>query len=134
MTVFTDEGDAKKHLGGIFEQAMADDALAAELSADVVLRISYTDPDWALTVDMDNRQVYLEPCDLTPAVEMFMTSDNGNKFWLGKLNLATAMAKGQVRAKGSFPKILKRVPASKKLVPRYEAMLRENGRDDLLNV
>ena len=134
MTKFTDEADAKRYLGGIFEQAMADDALAAELSTDMVLRIKYTNPDWALTVDMGNRKVYLDECDLTPAVEMFMTSDNGNKFWLGKLNLAAAMAKGQVRAKGSFPKILKLVPASKKLFPRYEAMLRENGRDDLLNV
>ncbi|MBN9620003.1 MAG: SCP2 sterol-binding domain-containing protein [Actinobacteria bacterium] len=134
MTKFTNEADAKKYLGGIFEQAMADDALAAELATDIVLRISYTDPDWTLTVDMGNRKVYFDACELAPAVEMFMTSDNGNKFWLGKLNLAAAMAKGQVRAKGSFPKILKLVPASRKLVPRYEAMVRDSGRDDLLAV
>jgi hypothetical protein len=62
-----------------------------------------------------------------------MTADTGNKFWLGKVNLSVAMARGTVRAKGPVPKLLKLIPAAKELFPEYEKMLTENGRDDLVN-
>ena len=105
------------------------DALAA---SGVILRIDYSDPKAVITIDMPNKKVYSGGCDVAPTVEMFMSADLGNQYWLGKLNLAVAMAKGQVRAKGPVPKILKLVPVSKQLFPRYEAMLREDGREDLL--
>jgi hypothetical protein len=57
-----------------------------------------------------------------------------NRFWQGNLNLAVALAKGQVRAKGPVPKILKLIPVAKKLFPRYEELLRAEGRTDLLVV
>ncbi len=48
------------------------------------------------------------------------------------MNLPVATAKGQVRAKGPVPKILKLAPASKQLFPRYEQMLTDDGRTDPL--
>lgn len=134
MGVFKDEAEVNKYLGGIFEKAMEDAALSDELaSSGVVLQINYTDPQSQVTVDMPNKKVFTGECDVTPTVEMFMSSDMGNQFWLGKLNLAVAMAKGQVRAKGPVPKILKLVPVAKKLFPNYQEMLRAEGRDDLIN-
>jgi hypothetical protein len=62
-----------------------------------------------------------------------MTADTGNKFWLGKVNLSVAMARGTVRAKGPVPKLLKLIPTAKELFPEYQKMLTENGRDDLVN-
>ena len=61
-----------------------------------------------------------------------MTADLGNKFWLGHVNLAVAMARGQVRAKGPVPRILKLIPVAKSLYPRYERMLRDSDREDLI--
>ncbi|MEO3788472.1 sterol carrier protein [Actinocorallia sp. B10E7] len=134
MGVFKDASEVHVYLGGIFEKAMEDTELSAELAASgVVLRVGYTDPESQITVDMPNRKVYAGPCDLSPTVELFMSADMGNRFWLGKVNLPVAMAKGQVRAKGPVPKILKLIPVTKKLFPRYEEMLRAGGREDLIN-
>lgn len=134
MGVFRDQDEAKKYLGGIFEQAM-DDAELSDLFAasGVVLQISYTDPAAQITIDMPSKKVFTDGCDLKPTVEMFMTCDMGNQFWLGNLNLAVAMAKGQVRAKGPVPKILKLIPVAKQLFPHYQEMLRADGRGDLID-
>jgi hypothetical protein len=131
--VFKDAAEAERYLGGIFQVAMQDEQIGGELAASgVVLRVAYRDPDCEITIDMPNKQVYTGACDLTPTVELFMSADLGNKFWLGHVNLPVAMAKGQVRAKGPVPKILKLVPATKALFPHYEQLLRESRREDLI--
>jgi putative sterol carrier protein len=84
----------------------------------VILQITYTDPDAVLTVDFAGGEVHEGgPVDVRPNVEMFMSADNANQFWLGQLNLSVAMAKGQVRTKGPVSKILKLVPIAKELFP-----------------
>ncbi|MDY6871686.1 MAG: SCP2 sterol-binding domain-containing protein [Actinomycetota bacterium] len=135
MGVFTDGDEAVKYIAGIFEEAVADESIADQLAGSgVVLQLNCTDPDIQVTVDMPNKKVITGSCDLAPTVAMSMTSDMANQFWQGKLNLAVALAKGQVRAKGPVPKILKLVPVAKKLFPRYEESLRAEGRTDLLAV
>jgi hypothetical protein len=44
-----------------------------------------------------------------------------------------ALAKGDMRAKGPIPKILKLVPLTKTLCPRYKALLEANDLTDLTN-
>jgi hypothetical protein len=48
-----------------------------------------------------------------------MKADVAHRFWLGKVNIAAALAKGEMRAKGPIPKILKMVPLAKQVFPRY---------------
>jgi len=69
-----------------------------------------------------------------PVVEMFMKADVGHRFWLGKVNISLALAKGEMRAKGPVPKILKLVPLAKGLFPRYREKLEREGRTDMLEV
>jgi len=135
MGVFKDSDEATKYIAGIFEEAVTDESIADQLAASgVVLQLNCSDPDIQITVDMPNKRVITGSCDLSPTVAMSMTSDMANRFWQGKLNLAVSLAKGQVRAKGPVPKILKLVPVAKKLFPRYEESLRAEGRTDLLAV
>ncbi|TVS89286.1 SCP2 sterol-binding domain-containing protein [Mycobacterium helveticum] len=135
MGVFKDSDEATKYIAGIFEKAVADESIGDQLAASgVVLQLNCSDPDIQITVDMPNKKVFTGSCDLSPTVAMSMTSDMANRFWQGKLNLAVSLAKGQVRAKGPVPKILKLVPVAKKLFPRYEELLRAEGRTDLLAV
>ena len=68
-----------------------------------------------------------------PSVELFMSADTGNKFWLGKVNLTMAMAKGTVRAKGPVPKLIKLIPQAKNLFPEYRSMLQSQNRQDLID-
>lgn len=135
MSAFTDESEVYTYLGGIFELATKKDALSDKLAASgVVLRIHYTDPDATITVDMPGKEVETGAGSTKePNVELFMTADTGNRFWLGKVNLSVAMARGTVRAKGPVPKLLKLIPTAKELFPEYEKMLTDAGRDDLVN-
>jgi hypothetical protein len=63
-----------------------------------------------------------------------MEADTAHRFFLGKVNVTTALARGQIKAKGPVAKILKLVPLTKPIFPRYKAQLEEQGRDDLVNV
>jgi hypothetical protein len=61
-----------------------------------------------------------------------MEADTAHRFWLGKINITVALARGQIKAKGPVAKILKLVPLVKPVFPRYKAMLESANRDDLV--
>ena len=65
---------------------------------------------------------------------MTMDADTAHRFWLGKVNVTIAIARGQIRTKGPVAKILKLVPLVKPVFPRYRAQLEAAGRADLVDV
>jgi hypothetical protein len=135
VPVFASAEELYKFAGGIFEEALADPEVGEEFArSGVVLRFHHTEPPAEFTVDMPNKNVVYGPDGPKPSVEMFMTGDVAHRFWLGKVNVSVALAKGQMRAKGPIPKILKLVPIAKKLFPRYKEMLQRDGRSDLIDV
>jgi putative sterol carrier protein len=69
---------------------------------------------------------------MEPDVTMSMAADTAHRFWLGQVNVTVALARGQIKAKGPVAKILKLVPLTKPVFPRYKAQLEAQGRDDLL--
>ncbi|MFB9382694.1 sterol carrier protein [Pseudonocardia petroleophila] len=135
MAAFSSEAEVYEFLGGVFRRGMDDADLVAKLEpTGIVLRITYTDPDAVITVDMPGKEIH-EGAGLGPEpnVELFMTADTGNRFWLGKVILPVALAKGQVRAKGPVAKLLKVLPLAKQLFGPYRAHLESAGRSDLLD-
>lgn len=133
--MFRDAQDVYDCIGKIFEEAIADPEIGPKTKeAGLTILFNFTDPDSAIFVDFAEGNVCFG--DGVPereaAIRMGMKSDDANKFWLGKLNLVMAMAKGQVRAKGSVPEMLKMLPLAKPLYARYETILRDAGRDDLI--
>src|SRR5881227_1811965 len=114
MAIFKDETEVYTYIGGIFEEALADPVLCIDMPSKKVL---YGE-------DARNGP--------KPVVEMSMKADVAHRFWLGKVNITAAMAKGQVKAKGPIPKILKLVPLTKILFPRYRDSLVRSGRSDLV--
>jgi hypothetical protein len=134
VAAFADADEVYEYLGGVFRRGLEDQELVAKLKpSGVVLRITYTEPDAVLTVDMAGAEVH-QGAGVGPApnVELFMTADTGNRFWLGKVMLPVAMARGQVRAKGPVPKLLKMLPLAKPLFGPYREHLTATGRTDLL--
>jgi putative sterol carrier protein len=120
MAVFKDAADVDAHIGEIFRQALADPELAPRFAeSGVVLKLHYTEPACTMTADLAKGQVYFDEEGPAPNVEMFMKADVAHRFWLGKVNIAAALAKGDMRAKGPIPKILKLVPLARTLFPRY---------------
>ena len=85
MAVFADEAEVYEYLGGVFRIGMADPDLVAKLQpSGVVLRITYTNPDAVLTVDMPNSEIHTGAGQgPDPNIELFMSADTGNRFWLG---------------------------------------------------
>lgn len=140
MGVFKDEAEVYRYLGRIFEVSMQDPELGPKLrNVGSVLKLNQTDPESTIVIDFGEGVVQLGASG-TPQVtrpidaELDMKADTAHLFWLGKINVALAMAKGQIRNKGKVSAVMKVVPITKPLFGTYEKILRDAGRDDLVNV
>ncbi|WP_052665823.1 SCP2 sterol-binding domain-containing protein [Nitriliruptor alkaliphilus] len=137
MSYLKNEEEVDTYIAEIFRRSMEHPAVGPKLKkAALKMRVDYTDPDTVMMVDMGSSQVLVgEAADEYPwDVALAMTADDGHKFWLGKLNFTVAMTKGKIRTKGPVTELLKLLPLAKPLFAQYEEILREDGRDDLLNV
>jgi hypothetical protein len=134
--LFKDENDVYAFIGRLFQELAVDPELAPKFQrADTTVRYQMSDPDSQITVDMRPERkirVDLGPSDLEPEVVMTLSADTAHGFWLGKVNITSALARGQVKARGPVAKILRLVPLVKPSFPRYEQILRDAGRTDLL--
>jgi putative sterol carrier protein len=136
LPVFKDDQEVYQYIGKLFQDLTDDPELSQKFRrADTIVQYRYSNPDSQITVKMkegEDGQVDFGPSDLEPEIVMTMEADTAHRFWLGKVNVTMALAKGQMKAKGPVAKILKLVPLVKPVFPRYEKMLEEANRDDLL--
>ena len=113
-----------------------DDELGPKFrKADTIVQYHYSNPESTITVKMKNGedgQVDFGDTSMDPEIVMSMEADVAHRFWLGKVNVTMALAKGQMKAKGPVAKILKLVPLVKPVFPKYKEMLEQEKRDDLL--
>ena len=137
MGHFRDEEEVYRYIGRLLQELAVDPELAPKFQkADTTVRYELRDPEARITVDMHpdrEMQVDLGPSELEPEVVMAMAADTAHRFWLGKVNVTVALARGQMTAKGPVAKILRLVPLVKPAFPRYKEMLEEGGRNDLLD-
>jgi putative sterol carrier protein len=125
-------------LGRLFVDLASDEELAPKFrKADTIVRYEYSEPDSAITVRLQEGQpgdVDFGDSEMQPEVTMKMAADTAHEFWLGRVNVTVALARGQIKATGPVAKILKLVPLAKPVFPRYKAQLEEQGRSDLASV
>jgi putative sterol carrier protein len=136
MPVFKDDQEVYQYIGKLFVDLTDDPELSPKFRrADTIVQYKYSNPESQITVKMkegQDGQVDFGPTDMQPEIVMSMEADTAHKFWLGKVNVTMALAKGQMKAKGPVAKILKLVPLVKPVFPRYQQMLEDAKRDDLL--
>ena len=136
MAYFRDEQEVYDHIGRLFQDLMRDEELVPKFQkANTIVRYAFRDPESSITVKMlegEDPQVDLGATELKPEVTMSMDADTAHRFWLGKVNVTVALARGQMKAKGPVAKILKLVPLVKPVFPRYRAQLESAGRSDLV--
>ncbi len=135
MPYFKDADEVYRFIGRLFQDLSDDEELGPKFrKADTTVQYQYRNPESQITVKMregEEGQVDLGETDMEPEVVMTMEADTAHRFWLGKVNVTVALARGQMKAKGPVAKILKLVPLVKPVFPRYRQMLEEAGRQDL---
>jgi len=138
LAVFKDDQELYETIGKLFEDLAADEELSPKFrKANTIVQYTYRDPEATITLRLQEDQpgdVDLGDTDMEPEVVMSMEADTAHRFFLGKVNVTTALARGQIKAKGPVAKILKLVPLTKPIFPRYKAQLEAQGREDLINV
>ena len=136
MPYFKDADEVYAYIGRLFEELADDDELAPKFQkANTIVQYQYREPESQITVKLlegEDGQVDCGTTTLEPEVVMTMDADTAHRFWLGKVNVTVALARGQMKAKGPVAKILKLVPLVKPVFPRYRAILEESDRRDLL--
>jgi hypothetical protein len=138
MAYFKDAQDVYDTLGKLFRDIAADDELGPKFrKANTILQYQCRDPEATITLRLQEDQpgdVDLGETEMEPEVEMSMEADTAHRFFLGKVNVTVALARGEIKATGPVAKILKLVPLTKPIYPRYKAQLEAQGLEDLVNV
>jgi putative sterol carrier protein len=133
---FKDADEVYAYIGRLFQELADDEELGPKFrKANTIVQYQYRDPESQITVrvqDGQDGQVDLGETTMEPEVVMTMDADTAHRFWLGEVNVTVALARGQMKAKGPVAKILKLVPLTKPVFPRYRKMLEDAGREDLL--
>ena len=136
MPYFKDADEVYATIGKLFQDLAEDDELSPKFQkANTIVQYQYRNPESQITVKLlegEDGQVDFGDTAMEPEVVMTMEADTAHRFWLGKVNVTVALARGQMKAKGPVAKILKLVPLVKPVFPRYQKMLEEAKRDDLL--
>jgi len=137
VAYFKDAQEVYDVLGKLFQDLAEDEELAPKFrKANTIVQYDYREPESIITVRLqegEEGQVDFGETEMEPEVVMSMEADTAHLFWLGKVNVTVALARGQIKAKGPVAKILKLVPLTKPVFPRYKAQLEASGREDLVN-
>lgn len=141
MPVFRDSEQFYECVGGLMERAKLDPEVGQKIAkSGIIIQFRYTNPDAITTVNAKDKptqpgayvDVFNGPTDLKPDVVMTMKADVAHAFWHGKVNLVSALSKGEIKSTGPIPKILKLLPAVQPLYKQYPVLLREKGYGDLV--
>jgi hypothetical protein len=138
VAVFSSANEVESVFGRFFEHVSTDPQLRPKfVGAATAFRVNHSGPDaW---ISMDTRcdppvvKVGQAARDEDVEVQMFMSSDDGHKFWLGELNIPMAMARRKVKVEGSVGKLLKLLPAMQPAFGMYREFLTEQGMADKLD-
>ena len=104
----------------------------------VVVRFDIEDPTVQITINFrdpgPNGEIgtLMFDSDVEPEITVWSKSETTNKFWQGKLNTTVAMARGQVKLKGSVAKALGLLSKIKPLYAEFPEILKEEGLDHMV--
>lgn len=135
MPVFSSQQEAEQVLSEFLEHITSDPELRPKfVAAATSFRANYHDPNCFVSLATTEDPPVVHSGDAAKAeevdVNMFMSADDGHKFWLGQLNLPMALARKKVRVEGQIPKLLKLLPAMQPAFGMYRTFLKERGMED----
>jgi hypothetical protein len=138
LACFEDAQEVYDTVGKMFVRLAEDEELGPKFrKANTIVQYAYTEPEATITVRLQEGRpgdVDFGETEMEPEVTMRMKADTAHRFWLGEVNVTMAIARGEIKPQGPVSKILKLVPLTKPVFPRYRAQLEEDGREDLIDV
>jgi hypothetical protein len=136
LALFEESEDVYDTIGKLNLGIAADEELGPKFrSANTIVRYELSEPDAAITVRLredEPIEVEFGETEMEPEVTMTMKADIAHGFWLGRVNITVALARGEVKASGPVAKILRLVPLTKPVFPIYKAQLEADGREELI--
>jgi hypothetical protein len=135
VPVFSSAEEAEKVYAAFFEHITLHPELRGKfVEAGSAFRATYSDPDSAVAIDASCDPPVVRVGDEARAapvdVELFMSADDGHKFWLGELNIPMAMARRKVTIEGSVGTLLGLLPAMRPAFGMYREFLISQGMAD----
>ncbi len=136
MVPFQSQEEMVRVLSTLWDAIFADPKIVQSVSgARLIAKFRYTDFPTALMIDISGetpRYYWAAQDNGNFDVEMILSSETSHLFWMERLNVPLALASRKIVAKGSVQKALKLLPALKPAFALYPRILRELGREDLL--
>ena len=129
MPVFESANNLYNCFGGLFELMRRHPQTQGFLeTVDLTVRFVYTDPEATITlVAADGQQsIYCGECDKFPDVQLVMTGDVAHRFWMGNLNVMSAISTRQIVPIGSLANILTLKPLLKAAIELYPKHFQES--------
>jgi hypothetical protein len=138
LAYFNDAQEVYDTIGKLFVLLAEDEELGPKWQeANTIVRYQFTEPESQITIRLrpgEPEDVDFGPTEMEPELVMAMKADVAHRFWLGKVNVTMAIARGDIRPTGPVAKLLRLVPLTKTIFPRYKAMLEKDGRVDLVQL
>ncbi len=141
MPYFKDSAEVYATIGALMDNARSDPTVAPKIAkSGVIIQFHYTNPEALTTINAKSKptqpgaiiDVFQGPTSLKPDIVMTMSADTANLFWNKKINLVSALAKGQIKLQGSQIKVLSLLPAIEPLYGKYRQLLKDKGLENLI--
>ena len=123
MAHFSSADDVYASLGACLKAAATDPDNARDFQrAGTIVRLETVAPKAQITMKLEADQpveVEFGESKLRPAAILAMPGDTAQGFWLGEINIITALAQSKMKAQGPVAVILKLVPLVNVVAPLY---------------
>ncbi len=134
MGYFEDAQEFYTCVGNFLEYMNKKEEIARKVGeSGLIIRFDYNNPQAILTIDAKNEpeegfvNIIRGEHDLKPDISMEMSADTAHLFWSGKLNLMSAIGRGQLKVRGPIQKVMGLLPAIKPAYELYPEYLKEAG-------
>jgi len=131
MAIFGSTQEMYDHFSPYMEQLVNDPVVGPKfVAANTSFRVNYSDPDGVMVLDATQDPAVNKAGEEAKAhdaeVDLFMSADDGHKFWMGDLNLPLAMARKKVAIQGPVTKLLGMLPAITPAFGKYREYVQDN--------
>lgn len=132
MSVFTSTDELHEVMEALWTMIRETPDMAEKLIASkLIVQFRYREPEGLMTIDCSDGQemkIYVGQCQIKPVIEMSMKADIAHDFWLGKVNVPTALMMGKIVSRGPVPKALALLPVIKPAYTIYPKVLDDRAK------